>query len=504
MTEPTSAAPAASPPPNPTIPSPAAPPPGKSYGQVVAAEFLKNRPAVAAAGVVAALFAVAALAPFLANGLPYTIVIKGTVRHPIRGELAFPESGGRVWPLFAALTANELTVLWAAICALAAVVGWRRVPAALAADPDTRATYHRRVLASAAGVLAVGAGAAHALVPPSNDRPDWYRELLASGQAESAVYAPVPFGFREVDASRSYRSPVPTARFAVVREVRKSLGRSGLPDDAIAALEPLESRRFASADGLREALRTALPAPAFAEHAEVIVRAADTGGHLLGTDKSGGDVLARLIHGSRTSLAVGFVAVGISTAIGVLVGGLMGYFGGWVDIVLMRFMEIVMSIPTLILIITIVTFFPRDLFTIMAVIGLTTWPTVARFVRAEFLRLRRQDFVQAAVAMGAPTRIVMFRHMLPNGIAPVLVDATFGVGSAIFLEASLSFLGLGPGPDNPSWGAMLSESFSDSGLFLWWMSMLPGAAIFLTVLCYNLVGEGLRDAIDPRLRKAAS
>lgn len=225
--------------------------------------------------------------------------------------------------------------------------------------------------------------------------------------------------------------------------------------------------------------------------------------HWLGTDDVGSDVLARLIHGSRISLSVGFVAVGISGLIGIVIGALMGYFGGWIDFVLMRFVEIMMAIPVFFLIITIVAFFPRSLLNIMVIIGLTTWTGNARFIRAEFFKLRNQDFVHAARALGLGLRSILFTHMLPNGIAPVLVNATFGIAGAIFTEAALSFLGFGVAPPTPSWGQMLSLGVGTTGQFLWWLSLFPGMAIFLTVVAYNLVGEGLRDAIDPRLRKAA-
>jgi len=225
--------------------------------------------------------------------------------------------------------------------------------------------------------------------------------------------------------------------------------------------------------------------------------------HWLGTDDVGADVLCRLIHGSRISLSVGFVAVGISSIIGVFVGAIIGYFGGKVDFIGMRFVEIMMAIPVFFLIITIVAFFERSLFNIMVIIGITTWTGNARFIRAEFFKLRGQDFVQAARALGLPLRSLLFRHMLPNGVAPVLVNATFGIAGAIFVEAALSFLGFGVAPPTPSWGQMLSLGVGTTGRFLWWLSLFPGLAIFLTVTAYNLVGEGLRDAIDPRLRKAA-
>ncbi len=221
--------------------------------------------------------------------------------------------------------------------------------------------------------------------------------------------------------------------------------------------------------------------------------------HWLGTNDVGADVLCRLIHGSRISLSVGFVAVGISCVIGVVVGAILGYFGGKIDFIGMRIVEIVMAIPVFFLIITIVAFFPRSLINIMIIIGITSWTGNARFIRAEFLKLRKQDFVQAAVSLALPLRSILFRHMLPNGIAPVLVNATFGVSSAIFIEAALSFLGFGVTPPTPSWGQMLSLGVSTTGGFLWWLTLFPGLAIFLTVMAYNLVGEGLRDAIDPQL-----
>ena len=225
--------------------------------------------------------------------------------------------------------------------------------------------------------------------------------------------------------------------------------------------------------------------------------------HWLGTDDVGSDVLCRLIHGSRISLSVGFVAVGISSIIGIFIGAILGYFGGKVDFVGMRIVEIMMAIPTFFLIITIVAFFPRSLFNIMIIIGITSWTGDARFIRAEFFKLREQDFVQAAVSLGLPLRSILFRHMLPNGIAPVLVNATFGIAGAIFIEAALSFLGFGVAPPTPSWGQMLSLGVSTTGRLLWWLTLFPGLAIFFTVMAYNLVGEGLRDSIDPRLRKAA-
>ena len=222
--------------------------------------------------------------------------------------------------------------------------------------------------------------------------------------------------------------------------------------------------------------------------------------HVMGTEINGADVLSRLIHASRVALAIGFVATGIEVLIGVFIGGLMGYFAGVVDMLGMRLVEIFEAIPTLFLILTFVAFFGHDMILIMVILGLTGWTGYARFVRAEYLKLRSQDFVVAARACGLPLYSILFRHMLPNGMAPVLVSISFSVASAILYEATLSFLGLGP-VGAPSWGALLEQARSSGGTFYWWVALFPGLAIFLTVFSYNLIGEALRDAVDPHTRK---
>jgi len=222
--------------------------------------------------------------------------------------------------------------------------------------------------------------------------------------------------------------------------------------------------------------------------------------HWFGTEQNGADVLSRMIHASRIALGIGFVATGIAMLLGVIIGGLMGYFSGVVDILGMRLVEIFEAVPTLFLLLTFVAFFGRSLYIMMVIIGITSWPGYARYVRAEFLRLRKQDFVQAAEAAGLPLGSILFRHMLPNGMGPVLVAASFGVAAAILAEATLSFLGLGL-VDDPSWGEMLNQAVQSS-TFNWWMAAFPGGAIFLTVFAYNLIGESLRDAIDPYLSKS--
>ena len=223
--------------------------------------------------------------------------------------------------------------------------------------------------------------------------------------------------------------------------------------------------------------------------------------HWLGTEADGADVFSRMIWASRIAMSIGFISTGIALVIGVIVGGLMGYFSGVFDLIGMRLVEIFESIPQLYLLLTFVAFFDRNLYMMMAIIGFTSWSRYARFVRAEFLKLRKMDYVQATHALGLPLHSILFNHMLPNGIAPVLVTASFGIANAILAEAFLSFLGLGL-VDKPSWGQMLSQAIGAAGGFVWWMAIFPGAAIFLTVFAYNLIGEALRDTIDPYTAKS--
>lgn len=222
--------------------------------------------------------------------------------------------------------------------------------------------------------------------------------------------------------------------------------------------------------------------------------------HWLGTEDNGADVAARMVHAARIALGIGFIATGIALVIGTIIGGLMGYFSGVIDMIGMRLVEIFEAIPTLFLLLTFVAFFGRSIYMMMVIIGITSWSGYARYVRAEFLRLREQDFVQAAVASGLPLQSILFRHMLPNGVAPLLVAASFGVASAILAEATLSFLGLGL-VDDPSWGQLLNQAVQASN-FNWWLAVFPGGAIFLTVFAYNLVGEALRDAVDPHTQRS--
>ena len=290
------------------------------------------------------------------------------------------------------------------------------------------------LLATLAGSALLGAAFTD---PPVLTVYEQYREAVRAGEIEWAIHAPVPY------------SP---------KDYQRDAGDTGL---------------------------------------EAPFDASDERTHWFGTDENGADVLSRMIHASRIALGIGLVATGIAMLIGIVVGGLMGWFSGAVDLVGMRLVEIFEAVPTLFLLLTFVAFFGRSLYLMMVIIGLTGWTGYARFVRAEFLRLREQDYVRAAVACGLPLRSILFRHMLPNGVAPILVAASFGIASAILAEAMLSFLGLGL-VDDPSWGQMLNQAVRSS-TFNWWMAVFPGGAIFLTVFAYNLIGEALRDAVDPYL-----
>lgn len=219
-----------------------------------------------------------------------------------------------------------------------------------------------------------------------------------------------------------------------------------------------------------------------------------------GTDETGVDVFAKMVHGTRIALLVGFVSMGIATTIGLTIGAISGFFGGWIDMVVSRMTEVVLCIPTLVLILAVFSLIREpSIWHTMAIIGATGWTGISRLTRAEFLRIKQSDYVAAARVSGISTPRIIMRYILPNALAPVLVPVTFGIASAILTESSLSFLGFGAPPPNPSWGTLLSSAQTNHKL--WWLVVYPGLAVFLTVLAYNLIGEALQEATDPRLRE---
>ncbi|HQS38067.1 MAG: peptide ABC transporter permease [Methylotenera sp. 24-45-7] len=219
--------------------------------------------------------------------------------------------------------------------------------------------------------------------------------------------------------------------------------------------------------------------------------------HWMGTDGLGRDVLSRMLHGGRVSLLVGLVAVGISTLIGIILGAIAGFYRGWVDVFIMRLVDVMLSIPSFFLILAVIAFLTPSIINIMIVIGLTSWMGVTRLVRAEFLSLCDREYILASRTLGAKDVRLIFRHLLPNSLTPIIVSAVLGVAGAVLMESGLSFLGLGVQAPQASWGNILTDG-KEYIQFAWWLSLFPGLAILITVLGYNLLGEGLRDALDPR------
>jgi ABC-type dipeptide/oligopeptide/nickel transport system permease subunit len=348
-----------------------------------------------------------------------------------------------------------------------------------------------------------------------------YRQRQAAGQIQ-AVFTLIPFSPSQASTLVFARPPGTSTLWPVVdqveRDARRELASASALTPAQLAAHPFDAaaaERIAAVTGRAVEIDPARPSElaaglvagvadgsiGTAVDAQRHLNETAAGRYLLGTDAFGQDVLSRMLHACRLSISIGLVSTGIAVLIGVTIGAIMGYFGGWIDLVLYRVVEIFMAIPVLFLLIVAASVLPRNTYVMMIIIGCVTWTGAARFTRAEFLRLRNQDFVQAARAAGLPLRSVLFKHMLPNGVTPVLVDTSFAIAAAILVEATLSYLGLGPA-DQPSWGALLTNARGDGNSFSWWLAVFPGLAIFLTVLSYNLVGEVMRDAIDPKLRKA--
>jgi peptide/nickel transport system permease protein len=307
-----------------------------------------------------------------------------------------------------------------------------------------------------------------------------YKAGLSRGDiiAEKVVFPPIPFGIAEINDTESFRPPTWHLESVITEEGFYLHGpRAGTADEATGIpkmAKPVEVRRGEPAVN-------------------------DNHRHPLGTDSLGRDMLARIVWGARVSLAVGLVSTLLLALVGTILGSLAGYYGGKLDLVISRIIEVFQCFPVFFLILIVVAFIGPSILNIMLAIGLFRWTGVARLVRGEFIRLRGQDFVVASRALGVRNVRTIFRHVLPNGLGPVLVAATFSVASGILIESGLSFLGFGIQLPIPSWGALLIESRSAEH---WWIQIYPGVLIFITVLFYNLLGESVRDALDPRLKAA--
>ena len=406
--------------------------PHATYGAIVAAELRRNRVAMAGLWAVGVFFALATGAPLVSLDQPF--VVLGPER------TAFPWFGA----LFNRLVFENavdvffnLLLVGAPVYALVWAWGRRRLGPGFA---RVRGAWLRRFAAAHLVLFAL-------------------LQLPGVGPFENPLHYTAPVVDWESELARMDAAAPPGASPTV-------------------AIYPVRPYHFRGTDPSRT-----VQAPGLA--------------HWLGTDTEGRDVFARMLYGTRVSLTIGVVAVSIYVAIGIVLGAFAGYFGGWVDVAVSRAIEVMICFPSFFLILTLAAFVEeRSIFHVMVIIGVTSWTGVARLVRAEFLRHKALEYAQAALALGIPRRRIIFRHILPNAIAPVLVSATFGVASAILTESSLAFLGLGD-VTAPSWGMTLAAGRLERKL---WLILAPGLAIFALVSVLNLVGEGLRDALDPKLR----
>lgn len=408
---------------------------GEAYLDIVWRQFKKNRPAYFSLWFLLPIFLIAIFAPLLASEQPFV----------------YRTPQGTLYPWLRALFNPTESVDFVFNMALLGFIPWMILALLWNWSAKRRQVPGRtRVLVSMVQfvvvlMICVGIFSISALRPTNQYRSRTFvEEQFKSKGTESGLYTLIAFGPTEQDL---------TAR----------------------DLPPLSSK----------------PKQSWADSND-----GDT--HWLGTDGTGRDVLVQMIYGTRISMTVGFVAVGLYLTIGVLVGAIAGYFGGKIDMITSRVIEVVMLFPSFFLILTLVAMIGPSIYIIMVVIGFTSWPTIARLIRGEVLKQRAIDYVAAARAVGASHGRIIFRHILPNAISPALVAAPFGVAGAIITEAGLSLLGFGVRPPTPSWGTLLRQG--NENYHYWWLIVIPSIAIFFTVTVFNLVGSGLRDAMDPRLR----
>lgn len=411
--------------------------------------------------------------PFIANSHPLLLKIDGEWSSPLMQHLTGADVGmllafftGLVLYFLKSISRSNRFWIWLGI----STVGW--AVASLTVTPPDVVVYKK------------------------------YRVMETSGEAEFMLRVPIPYSPNDRRGDRGDLRPIApwwSLRFGEPEVVESLNNKIDLYESKLKTATAGNGDKSADPDEVASLERTLTllreQVPLAKEEGEAEIEDWVSQQYWLGQDGDHQCVASRMIHASRIALAIGFIATGIAGTIGIIIGGLMGYFAGVVDLIGMRLVEIFEFIPQLFLLLMFVAFFDRNIYMIMVIIGLTSWSSYARFIRAEFLKLRNQDFVQAAKAVGLPLRSILFRHMLPNGLAPVLVRASFGVAGAILSEAVLSFLGLGL-IEEPSWGQLLNQA-ARGGKFVWWIAIFPGLAIFMTVFAYNLIGEALRDAIDP-------
>ncbi|MBI4460335.1 MAG: ABC transporter permease [Acidobacteria bacterium] len=498
----------------------AAPLKGESYWDLVLRQFRRNRLAVVSFFFVLVLFLIAIGAPFLANDKPF--VIRGAFRTLYQNRFEEWRRGGHpelVERLEGARTAPSGESARQFAGRMATVERQFRYLASQLSDDQAElllrylGDYRDAVQSALAGNAAQLSAQLETLENNFREISERFDPQAVSFQPKFywpvfSALGPLDFFFLTVALLLLF---LPLLRRILPLAWKESWQAQALvvllPAVLLAALRTGQTRVFETLDYKEQLLnggiesRLALfPPIAYGineDHLEDKYQPPSSR-YWIGTDGNGRDLMTRMIWGSRISLSVGFVAVAIYVLIGIFVGTMAGYFRGWVDMSLSRLIEIVICFPAFFLILAVLAFLQPSLINIMVVIGITGWTTEARLVRGEFFRLADQEFVLAAKGLGVSDWRIIFRHILPNGIAPVLVAASFGVASAILIESSLSFLGFGISIPVPSWGGILNEAREN--FRYWWITIFPGLAIFSTVTAYNLVGEGVRDAIDPRLK----
>lgn len=506
---------------------------GRTYWQLVWGQFIRNRLAVAAGVVVWLMFTIAIFAPFIANGYPYYAKIYNPTQY--RGDFRGWRLNHR--ELRHGLAAQQRKVEQLRLTLENAKVKLGQMKLQLAGKARAFAS---EIQAGYEALDVANPGDVAALTQRLDEQVERANQELKPDKVElvPGVSWPLLRQLHGADVGAMLAYLLAMLAFLIGPRIGLVGGRAFLivvGASLMAALlwhalfPPIgDATRYHELRGQEGAVVKFLPVPYFPDKsfgapqimapswtaegkAKLAQRAREEQAegrkayvpirpHYLGTDEYGYDVVSRMVWGSRVSLSVGFVAVSIYVTIGILLGSLAGYFGGWTDILLSRLIEVVICFPFLFLVIIIMAYFPPSVFWVMVVIGVTGWPGVARLVRGEFLRLGNQEFVLAARALGIGTPRIIFLHMLPNAMAPVLVVAAFGIAGAILTESALSFLGIGVPLSTPTWGALL-RSAQDNPRRYWWLMMFPGLAVFIAVTAYNLVAEGIRDAIDPKLKE---